>query len=103
VRYGSRARACPGDHIAPERLTKEAVRRGEVPTKVQEHLVGGKCLLSKEGHYESGLSVPQAAGGGPCTSMMNDGSDTLEEPLVRTVPDPINVFVFGTCQIRPSL
>ena len=48
--------------------------------------------LAEEGHDDRGAGIQQAAGGCPRTTVVDYRGDVLEEPLVRTVAKPENVF-----------
>lgn len=48
--------------------------------------------LAEEGYDDRGTGIQQPAGGCPCTTMVDYRGDVLEEPLVRAVAKPKNVF-----------
>ena len=59
-------------------------------------------LLAKERNDSRRLSIAQSTGCRSRASMMDHSCNMLEKPLMRTVPNPIDVLVIRPSQFRPT-
>lgn len=60
-------------------------------------------ILSEEGDDGCGTSVQETAGCGSCSSVVNNTSHVLEQPLVWAVSDKEDIFVFFSVHVTPAL